>query len=105
MARSHHNNKNTNIENSVSQTVRFDKQQLLKNDIDNHEMSSTSKPTKKQEHESFFRRKLLREHITSQLEDPDLVCLYTDLKEHLLSQIITSKETRGKKWEKNPEVV
>ncbi len=59
-------------------------------------MSSTPKPTKKQEHESSFRKKSLREHITSQPEDPDRVRPYTDLKEHLLNRIITSKETLGK---------
>ena len=68
-------------------------------------MSSTLKPTKKQKHKSSIRRKLLREYITSQLKDPDLVRPYTDLEEHPLSRVITSKETLGKKWEKNPEVV
>ena len=65
MARSHHNNKNIDIENAVSQTVYFDEQQLPENDTDNHEMSSTPKPTKEQEHESSFRRKSLKEYITS----------------------------------------
>ena len=68
-------------------------------------MNNTSKPTKEQEHKSFFRRKLLKEHITPQPEDPDPVCLYTDLEKHPLSQVITSKETLGKEWEKNPEEV
>ena len=68
-------------------------------------MSSTPKLTKEQEHESSFRRKLLKEHITSQPEDPDLVRPYTDLEEHPLSRVITSKETLGKEWEKNPEEV
>ena len=68
-------------------------------------MSSTPKSTKKQEHENFFRRKSLREHITSQPEDPDLVCLYIDLNKHLLSQVITSIENLGKELKKNPEVV
>ena len=105
MARSHHDNKNIDIENAVSRTVRFDKQQLPKIDIDDHEMSSTPKPTKEQEHESSFKRKLLKEHITSQPEDPDLIRPYTDLEEHPLSRVITSKETLGKEWEKNPEEV
>ena len=47
MVRSHYNNKNTNIKNSASQKVSFDKQQLLKNDTDNHKISSTPKLTKK----------------------------------------------------------
>ena len=73
MAKSHHDNKNIDIESAASRTVRFDKQQLLENDTDNHKMSSTPKPFKEQEHKSSFRRKSLREHITSQPEDPDLV--------------------------------
>ena len=105
MARSHHNNKNIDIENAVSQTVRFDKQQLPENYINKHEMSGTPKPTKEQEHESSFRRKLLNKHITSQTKDPDLVRLYTDLGEYLLSQVITSKETLEKEWENNLEEV
>ena len=52
--------------------------------------------TKKQEHKNSFRRKLLREHITSQLEDLDLVRLYTDLEKHLLSRVIMSKKTLEK---------
>ena len=44
-------------------------------------MSSISKPTKKQEYKSCFRRKLLKKHITSQLEDLDLICPYIDLVE------------------------
>ena len=47
----------------------------------------------------------MKEHITSQPEDPDLVRPYTDLEEHPLSRVITSKETLGKEWEKNPEEV
>ena len=105
MARSHHHNKNTNIKNSASQKICFDKQQLLKNDIDNHKISSILKLTKKQDHESSFKRKLLREYIISQLEDPDFVRPYTNFEKHLLSKIITSKKTLGKEWEKNPEVV
>ena len=73
MARSHHDNENIDIESAASRTVRFDEEQLPENDTDNHEMSSTTKPTKEQEHKSSLRRKLLREHITSQPEDPDLV--------------------------------
>ncbi len=68
-------------------------------------MSSTLKSTNDQKHESFVRRKLLEEHIISLPENPNLVRLYTDLKEYLFSQIIMSKETLGKEWEKNPEVV
>ena len=105
MGRSHHDNKNIDIKNAVSQTVRFDEQQLPKNNTDNYEMSSTPKPTKEQEHESSFKRKSLKKHITSQPKDPDLVRPYTDLEEHPLSQVITSKETLGKEWEKNPEEV
>lgn len=93
MARSHQNNKNIDIKNAVSQTVCFAEQQLPENNINDHEMSSTLKPTKKQEYESSFRKKLLKKHIISQPEDPDLICLYTNLEEHLLSQGITSKET------------
>ena len=96
MAKSHHNNKNINIENAVSRTVRFDKQQLPENNIDNYKMNSTLKPYKEQEHESSFRRKSLKEHITSQPEDPDLVRPYTDLEEHPFSRVITSKETLKK---------
>ena len=105
MTRSYHKNKNTNIKNSALQKVHFDEQQLLKNNTNNHKMSSTSKPTKEQKHESFFKRKLLREYITSQLKDLDLVRPYIDLKKHPLSQVIMSKETLKKEWEKNPEVV
>ena len=54
MARSHHNNKNIDIENSALQIICFDKQQLLKNDTNNHKIISTLKLTKKQEHKSFF---------------------------------------------------
>ena len=68
-------------------------------------MSSTPKPTKEQEHESSFRRKSLREYITSQPKDPDLIHSYTNLQEHPLSQVITSKEILEKEWEKNREVV
>ena len=96
MARSHHDNENMIIENAVSRTVRFDEQQLPENDTDNHEISSIPKLTKEQEHESSFRRKSLKEHITSQPEDPDLVRPYTDLEEHPLSRVITSKETLEK---------
>ena len=35
-------------------------------------MSSTLKPIKKQEHKCFFRRKLLKKNIISQLKDLDL---------------------------------
>ena len=105
MTRSHHNNENIDIENAVSRIVRFDKQQLPKNDTDNYEMSSTPKPTKKHEHKSSFKRKLLKEHITSQPEDPDLVYPYKNLEKHLLSRVITSKKTLGKEWEKNLEEV
>ena len=65
MARSHHNNKKTDIKNFALQIVRFKKHQLLKNDTDNHEISSTPKSTKKQEYESFFRRKSLKKYIIS----------------------------------------
>ena len=105
MARSNHANKNIDIENTASQTVRFEEQQLSKNDTNNHEINNTPKSTKKQKHKSSFRRKSLREHITSQLEDPDFVHPYTDLKEYPFSRVITSKETLGKEWEKNREVV
>ena len=65
MARSHHDHKNIHIKNAVSQTVCFEEQQLLGNDTDDYEMSSTPKPTKEQEHENSFGRKSLKEHITS----------------------------------------
>ena len=68
-------------------------------------MSKTPKLTKEQEHESSFRRKLLKEYITSQPKDPDLVRPYTDFEEHPLSWVITSKKTLGKEWEKNLEEV
>ena len=68
-------------------------------------MSNIPKSIKKQEHESFLKRKLLREYYTSQLKDPDLVCLYTDLEKYPLSQVITSKKILRKDWEKNSEVV
>ena len=84
MARSYHNHKNININNAASQIVYFDKQQLSENDTNDDKMSSTPKPTKKQEHENSFRRKSLREHITSQLENPDLIRPYTDLDKHPL---------------------
>ena len=105
MARFHHNNEKIDIKNAVPQTVCFDKQQLPANDTDNYEMSSTPKPTKEQEHESSFRRKSLKEYITSQQKDLDLVRPYTNLEEHPLSQIITSKKTLRKEWEKNTEEV
>lgn len=41
MAKSYHNNKNIDINNAASQTVCFDKPQMLKNNIDNHKISST----------------------------------------------------------------
>ena len=63
-------------------------------------MSSTLKLTKEQEHKNSFRRKLLKEYITSHLEDPDLVRLYTNLEKYPLSQISTSKETLGKNEKK-----
>ena len=59
-------------------------------------MSSTSKLTKKQEYENFFKRKLLRKHITSQLKDPNFVYSYIDLKKYPLSQVIISKKTLEK---------
>ena len=96
MARSYYNNKNIDIKNAVLRTVCFDKQQLPENDTDDHKISSTPKPTKEQEYKSFFRRKSLKEHITSQLEDPNLVRPYTDLEEYPLSRVIMSKETLGK---------
>ena len=43
--------------------------------------------------------------MTSQLKDPDLVCLYISLKKYLFCQLITSKKTLGKEWKKNLEVV
>ena len=103
MARSHHNHENIDIENAVSQTIYFDKQQLFENNTDNHKMSNTPKPTKEQEHENSFRRKLLREYITSRPEDPDLICPYINLDKYLLSQVITNIKTLGKKWKKNLE--
>ena len=48
-------------------------------------MSNTLELIKKQEYKSFFRKKLLRKHITSLLEDPDLVYLYIDFEEYALS--------------------
>lgn len=105
MAKSHYDNKNIDIENTASETVRFDQQQLPTNDIDNNKMSSIPKPTKKQEHEKSFRKKLLKEHITSQLEDPDLIRPYTNLKEYPLSKIITSIETFEKEQKKNLKVI
>lgn len=46
MAKSYHNNKNTNIKNSALKKVRFEEQQLLKNDTDNYKISNTPKSTK-----------------------------------------------------------
>ena len=85
MARSHHDNENTDIENFALWTICFDKQQLLKNNIKDHEIKSITKPTKKQDYESSFKIKLLRKYITSQLEDVDLIHSYTNFKEQLLN--------------------
>ena len=90
MAKSYHNNKNTNIKNFALQTIRFDQQQLFKNDIDNYKINNILKPTQEQKYESFFRKKLLKKHITSQLEDLDFIHLYIYLEKYLLSQVITS---------------
>lgn len=68
-------------------------------------MNSTPKLNKEQEHESLFKKKLLKKYIISQPEDLDLVRPYIDLKKHPLSWVIISKETLGKKWEKNLERV
>ena len=48
-------------------------------------MSKTPKFIKKQEHKSSYRKKLLRKYITSQLKDPDLVRLYTNLEKYPLN--------------------
>lgn len=45
----HHKDKIIDIENDHTKSVYFDKQRLYKIDINKHEMSSTLKPTKKQE--------------------------------------------------------
>ena len=85
MARSYHNNKNINIKNSALQKVWLDKQQLLENDTNNHEMSSTPKSIKEQEHKSSFKKKLLKKYIFSQLKNPDLIRLYINFQKHLFS--------------------
>ena len=46
MTRFYYNNKNTNIENSALLTVYCNKQQLFKNNINNHKMSNIPKLTK-----------------------------------------------------------
>ena len=63
MIRSYHNNKNTDIKNSALHKVCFNKQQLLENNTDNHEMSSTLKFIQKKEYQSSFQKKLLKKHI------------------------------------------
>ena len=47
----------------------------------------------------------MREYIISQLEDSDLVHLYTNLEKYLYREIITCKKTLGKESKKNPEVI
>lgn len=59
--------------------VRFNKQQLLENDINNHKINNTPKSTQKQEHENFFKKMLLKKCITFELKNLDLLCLYTNL--------------------------
>ena len=85
MARSYHDHENIDIENANLQIIRFDKQQLPENDTNNHQISGTPKPIKESEYKNSLRRKLLREHITSQPHNPDLVRLYTNLDKYPLS--------------------
>ena len=85
MTKSHHNKEIMNIYNSSLQRIYFDQKQLTEYNIDINKMSSTLKLTKKQEQENFSRKKLLKKHITSYLENYDLIYLYIDLKKHLLS--------------------
>lgn len=105
MARSYHNNKNIDIGNVAKQRGYFAKQQLPRNDTNNHKISGISKPTKEQEYENSFERKSLRENITSQPKNPDLIYLGTDLKKRPFSQIITCIKILRKKQKKNPEIV
>ena len=48
-------------------------------------MNSILKLNKKQEHKNSFNKKLLREYITFQLENSNLIHPYTDLEEYPLS--------------------
>ena len=81
----HHDKKNIDIKNDILQIIYFDKQYLPENNTENHKMSSTFKFIKKKKHENSFRKKLLREYITSQSKDPDLIRPYIDLEKYLLS--------------------
>ena len=59
-------------------------------------MSSISKLTKKQEHKSFFKKKLLKKYITSQLKNLDLIRSYINLEKYPFSQLTMNKETLRK---------
>ncbi len=102
MARYHHEDKIIDNHNGRSQKVYLDKQQPPDNDMADHEINNTPKPTKEQKQEISWRKKSLREHITSESKNLDQ---YADLEEYLFSWAITSIKTLGKEWKKNPKRV
>ena len=93
MARYHHEDKIIHNQNGRPRKVHLDKQQLLDNDMADHKISNTPKPTKEQKQEISSRKKSLREHIISESKDLDL---YTVLIKYLFSRAITSIKTLGK---------